>query len=303
MAAASHPAAAVIQWGLEHAETASHEAFRRAVLRRIDQACRTPGTVLAVFPELTGIWLQFSRLCSPVSSRRYSRWTYSLRHMPKLLSAFLHRDGAARLAAQVDLDSWLSPFREAARQQGIYICPGSSFVMDASSRRVYNTSCLISPDGEVMGLRRKIHLTGIEQRLNTAAGNCEEDLEPFSTSFGEVGIAICLDGFYRDAVSRLDRGGCEIVLQPSANSVPWDSSLKRRGYRVVQRDEWLFTGIGSLIQDCRSIRVALNTMDVTDHPLLRNSGCSSAWKRGITSPIAIAPDPNREHQLIIDIGR
>ncbi len=303
MSSCPFPAAAVIQWSLSSRDITDRDSFRRAVIERIETACSSPGVVLVVFPELTGLWLQMTRLLGIFPTGRAAQLLHTLTLTPVLLGGFLRKNGAAVLADQQGPESWLEPFQEAARRRGIYICPGSSFIRDNADRRIYNTSCLISPEGAVLGLRRKIHLTPIEGHLGVSSGSTHQDLDPFHTPFASVGIAICLDGFFEDVVGRLDQAGTELILQPSANSVDWNRSLKRKGYRVLQRDEWLSSGIGSLIQGRSSIMTALNPMDVTTHPLLHNSGCSTAWKRGERTPIAIAPDPRREHQLIVHIGR
>jgi predicted amidohydrolase len=183
------------------------------------------------------------------------------------------------------LEQWLFPFRQAARRFGVYVCPGSTllpmFRREPAGRLVFerrglaNTSCLIAPNGRVLGFRRKLRLTPLERRAGIAAGDPAFDLLPFDTELGRIGVAVCLDGFYRDIVDAFDAQGCRWLLQPSANSIDWNAELPRN--RVLQSEEWLHCGAGALIQGCEHIRAVYNPMCATRGRLLRHSGRSAVW--------------------------
>lgn len=285
-----------VQWSLSPSEYIDDEAFFQAVRRRCAHAVQPEGTSLIVFPELSGIWMQFSRLVPGNAEGKLKALFQLARTSPRTLLALMFRKGASVLAEDDHPGRWLAPFSACAAEFGVYICPGSAFIK-GDDRRVRNTSCLISPEGEVLGYRSKIHLTVSEKKLGAVPGDYDTDLEPIGTPWGNTGIAICLDGFYDDVVRELDRRETVLVLQPSANSIDWNSPVSSKEGKIPQHVQWLKTGIGHLIQGRRYIQTAVNPMDATRHPLLKNSGCSSIWRNcsgTLQGPEQLAPDPYGE---------
>jgi predicted amidohydrolase len=246
-----------------------------------------PGPELVVFPELTGLWLPLLRNRSPRSVAALAAGTVLRRPWQALLSLARGRGlSFAFLSGWRDsFHSWIEPFREAARRHRVYVCPGSAFLPEldwevatgwhARGPGIYNTSCLISPRGRLLGLTRKVRLTAEERRLGIRPGQAAE-LLPYQTELGKVGILICLDGFHQEAVARMDRLGCQILVQPSANGKSWQRP-PRRGTHISQEEEWLSQGLGSLIQGRESIQLAVNPMSVSEVLGHRDEGRSSAF--------------------------
>ncbi|MFW6360824.1 MAG: nitrilase-related carbon-nitrogen hydrolase [Spirochaetota bacterium] len=278
----------------------SSEAFAQAVRRRFRRACSQRSVRLLVFPELSGLWLQLSAVLgrsSVVNSKPAGFAELAglaagrLVREPGALLRGLFGGGGRALTAnrwKQHLQEWLEPFCRGAEEHNVYVCPGSTFlprfhysprgnpVMDKPGPA--NTSCLIAPNGKLLGFRSKVRLTSLEKRLGLIAGDVAEDLLPYRTELGKVGLAVCLDGFYEDIIARLDMQGTEYVLQPSANSIDWNSLLQREDNRQVrQSEEWLSCGSGALIQGRERIIAAYNPMCVTRGLLFSNSGKSSAW--------------------------
>jgi predicted amidohydrolase len=251
--------AALVQWALSAAETAGPEAFSAAVAGRAARACAAEaGDVrLLVFPEMSGLWLLLAELggrapadgmaaagraaAKGTAQREAVRLAGRLLRNPSSVLRLLSRgvggvlddDGWSR-----HLWQWLEPFREAARRHGVYVCPGSTLLppftrgpaggLRFSRRGLANTGCLIAPNGRVLGFRRKLRLTPLERRAGIAPGETAWDLQPFDTELGRIGIAVCLDGFYRAIIDAYDARGCRYLLQPSANSIDWNARLPRR---------------------------------------------------------------------------
>ena len=291
---------ALIQWRLLPHEVESAEAFAQAVHRRIAKACSQRSVRLLVFPELSGLWLQLSAVLgrssvvdsNPAGFAELAGLATKLvvREPGALLRGLFGAGGRALTANRwkQHLQEWLEPFCRGAEEHNVYVCPGSIFlprfhysprgnpVMDKPGPA--NTSCLIAPNGKPLGFRRKVRLTALEKRLGLIAGDVAEDLLPYRTGLGRVGLAVCLDGFYEDIIARLDMQGTEYLLQPSANSIDWNSLLQRETKRPVRQSaEWMTCGSGALIQGRERIIAAYNPMCVTRGLLFANSGKSSAW--------------------------
>jgi len=266
----------------------SPEAFRDKVLRlSAGMPESRSARRLVVYPELTGLWVPLLKGRSPASLPALATLLF-LRHPLGMLGGLATGRGISpliRLDWQESLEAWIGPFREAARRLGAYVCPGSSLLppFDWETRRgphltgrgVYNTSCLISPRGTILGWTRKLHPLPVERRLGVLPGS-PRDLNLYHTDLGPIGILLCLDGFHEQAVQLLDRLGCRIVIQPSANPLPW-LSPPRRAMAPTQEEQWLGQGLGYLIQGRENIAAAVNPMSVASVLGHRDEGRSSVF--------------------------
>ena len=94
----------------------------------------------------------------------------------------------------------------------------------AASGRPYNAATLVGPDGVVRGRHRKAHLFGdVDQTLFSPS---PERPAAFDFDGSRVGLLICYDVEFPEAVRRLAVDGARTVLVPTANMV---------GYEVVQQ--------------------------------------------------------------------
>lgn len=270
-----------------------------SLLFKVSEKDRGKTPVLVVFPELTGLWIP---VLTGLSMRREEIGDAEkepslsgvifkhLKNSPiKALFSFITGKKFSFAFYKNWKESyriWITPFLEAAKRYNTYVCPGSMFMPQidrevlkgtfAVSKGIYNTSLLINPKGKVIGVTRKVNITEDEKKLGIKGGRTE-DLFPFSTEIGEVGILICLDGFYDSLVARMDNLGCELIIQPSANPKEW-TQIPRKGAELTQEEEWLSSGIGELVQERENIVYALNPMGVSsvfDH---KDEGRSSAWE-------------------------
>jgi predicted amidohydrolase len=93
---------------------------------------------------------------------------------------------------------------------------------------IYNTAVLIDREGRIAGRYRKVHLANTEAEAGITPGS---DYPVFDTDFGKVGIEICWDNWFGEAVRELRLRGAEIVLLPIAgDGVPghWDLVSRAR---------------------------------------------------------------------------
>jgi 5-aminopentanamidase len=85
----------------------------------------------------------------------------------------------------------------------------------ASKDRAYNAATMIGPDGVVRGRHRKVHLYGDLDRGQFAAGARRP--AAFDFDGGRVGMLICYDVEFPEAVRSLAVDGARAVLVPTAN--------------------------------------------------------------------------------------
>ena len=111
---------------------------------------------------------------------------------------------------------------EIARRHGLAISFGHpERAVDGGAP--YNAATLIGPDGVVRGHHRKVHLFGDMDRELFAANGAPP--ASFDLDGTRVGMLICYDVEFPEAVRRLAADGARLVLVPTANMA---------GFQVVQ---------------------------------------------------------------------
>jgi predicted amidohydrolase len=102
--------------------------------------------------------------------------------------------------------------------------PERAAVDGVGENRPYNAATLVGPDGAVRGRHRKVHLFGDVDRSLFA----QNPARPAAFDFGgiQVGVLICYDVEFPEAVRRLALDGARTVLVPTANMA---------GFEVVQQ--------------------------------------------------------------------
>lgn len=189
------------------------------------------GRLLVVFPEHIGTFC----LLANAPERLWAKQTFAQASTAALLNnaagvlrqMLAHKVSPVRalfLARSQELERiYLSPFVEAARRFEAWIVAGSAALRWGQTDRVFNTAPVITPMGHVIYRQHKVNLVEMEQRAGL-------DLEPaplnyvsvVRSPFGALGVAVCLDAFRQDVRDRLRGLGANILIQPSANSRPWD---------------------------------------------------------------------------------
>ncbi|MET0740556.1 MAG: nitrilase-related carbon-nitrogen hydrolase [Candidatus Nanopelagicales bacterium] len=103
---------------------------------------------------------------------------------------------------------------ESARSIGAHVHAGSVVERDAEGR-LYNTSMLLGPDGDLLATYRKIHLFGFSQgepELMTAG----TEVVVADTRLGRLGLATCYDLRFPELFRALRDRGAELILLPAA---------------------------------------------------------------------------------------
>jgi predicted amidohydrolase len=102
---------------------------------------------------------------------------------------------------------------------------------------VFNTTCLIGPDG-ILAKYRKTH-PWIPFEVHASPHDLEgyED-DPFpvaDTPIGKIGAAICYDWLFPEPIRMLAMNGAEILVRVSAYMDPWGATAPMDWWTVVNR--------------------------------------------------------------------
>jgi deaminated glutathione amidase len=153
--------------------------------------------------------------------------------------AYLRREGLPIPCAQ-GLDGEIVGFlREAARRHGLWLL-GGSFPEAADEGRVFNTSLLLSPEGAIEAVYRKIHLFDVDLRPQGGAEFREsariapgQEVVVGKTPFGGVGLSICYDLRFPELYRAHAERGVRLLAVPAAFAVEtgrdhWEVLLRAR---------------------------------------------------------------------------
>ena len=124
------------------------------------------------------------------------------------------------------------------REHGLFVQTGSFLERDTRwPGQVFNTTCLIGPDG-LLFKYRKVHpwlpwevhasphdLPGYDQPLFPVA----------QTEIGVIGAAICYDWLFPEAIRELAVQGAEVLVRVSAYMDPWGATPPMDWWTVVNR--------------------------------------------------------------------
>ncbi len=125
-----------------------------------------------------------------------------------------------------------------AREHGVFIQTGSFLEADARyPGHVFNTTCLIGPDG-LLAKYRKTH-PWIPWEVHASPHDIPgyaEDLFPVTeTEIGRLGAATCYDWLFPEAIRQLALKGAEVLIRVSAYMDPWGATPPMDWWTVVNR--------------------------------------------------------------------
>ncbi len=111
----------------------------------------------------------------------------------------------------------LTRLREAAKQIGVYLHTGS--FVEKKNGNDYNSSYLISPDGDILANYLKIHLFGYNSK-ETQILTPGDRVVVVETPIGNIGLATCYDLRFPELFRNMVERGAEIFLICSAWPYP-----------------------------------------------------------------------------------
>ncbi len=151
---------------------------------------------------------------------------------------FMRDDAAGPHPAAQPLDGPIVAFlREQARRHAIVLAGGTFPEAIPGDARVYNTSVVVERDGSIAAVYRKIHLFDVElpgvslqESRGVAPG---KEVVVADTSLGKLGLSVCYDVRFPELYRALGELGAQLLLVPSAFTVPtgrdhWHVLLRAR---------------------------------------------------------------------------
>jgi predicted amidohydrolase len=133
------------------------------------------------------------------------------------------RDAVSRFAQPIP-GKYTDIFSKLALEHGVYVIAGS--IIEKEDGKYYNTSVLISPEGNIIGKYRKIFLWHPEKSYVERGW----ELPVFKTKFGTVGIEICWDLAFPEVTREFALKGANIVFCPSFWSEGDNPAYKELGF-------------------------------------------------------------------------
>jgi predicted amidohydrolase len=136
--------------------------------------------------------------------------------------AYLRREGLPVPCAQGLDGEIVGCLRDLAKRHGVRIL-GGSFAERSDDSRVHNTSVLVSPEGEIEAVYRKIHLFDVDLRdAGGAVYKESETIAPGSevvvaqTPIGGVGLSVCYDLRFPELYREMALRGAVWIAVPAA---------------------------------------------------------------------------------------
>lgn len=129
-------------------------------------------------------------------------------------------------------------YHQKARQLGVFIQTGTFLESDPCwPGHVFNTTCLIGPDG-LLARYRKVH-PWLPWEVHTSPHDLcgyDEPLFPVAeTEIGRIGAAICYDWLFPEAIRQLALAGAEILVRVSAYMDPWGTAAPLDWWTTINR--------------------------------------------------------------------
>jgi predicted amidohydrolase len=129
-------------------------------------------------------------------------------------------------------------YHQKARELGVYVQTGSFLEVDTKYPGcVFNTTCLIGPDGVLLKYR-KVHPWlpwEVHASPHDVPGYAENPFPVAVTEIGVLGCAICYDWLFPEAIRELALQGAEVLIRVSAYMDPWGATPPMDWWTVVNR--------------------------------------------------------------------
>jgi predicted amidohydrolase len=157
--------------------------------------------------------------------------------LPEVWS-FLGDDAGSRAAAEPIPGPTIELLAERARRHDVYIHAGSIQESRPGDPRMYNTTALIDPRGDIIAKYSKIHmfdvvLDGVASYQESATVSPGDEIVTADVDGFTVGLTICYDIRFPELYRILALRGAEIIFQPAAFTLTtgkdhWETLIRAR---------------------------------------------------------------------------
>jgi predicted amidohydrolase len=128
--------------------------------------------------------------------------------------------------------STTEPLQDVAQRHGIHLAWGT-YERGPERGVVFNSSVLIGPQGDVLGVYRKTHPFCTELHSRGGWVTAGDEVCVVDTDLGRIGMVICFDGDYPELARIQAVQGAEIIARPSAllrSADIWELTTRARAY-------------------------------------------------------------------------
>lgn len=153
--------------------------------------------------------------------------------------AFMGTSSSETVRHAEDLDGpIISSFKDIAKKHKIWLSLGGFHEKSVTEGKVFNTHLIVNENGEICAAYRKLHLfkvdipggPSLDENVSTDPG---KDIVVCDSPVGVLGLSTCYDVRFPELYSVLREKGAEILLIPSAFTVPtgkahWEVLLRAR---------------------------------------------------------------------------
>jgi predicted amidohydrolase len=157
--------------------------------------------------------------------------------LPEVWS-FLGADAGSQEAAEPIPGSITDLLAERARRHNVYIHGGSIQERREGDPRMFNTTALIDPNGEIIATYSKIHmfdvvLDGVASYQESATVSPGDEIVTADVDGFTVGLTICYDLRFPELYRILALKGAELIFQPAAFTLTtgkdhWEPLIRAR---------------------------------------------------------------------------
>lgn len=170
-------------------------------------------------------------------------------------------------AEETDNSPSLEAISRAAIKEEVYIVAGS--IPEKHQDNVYNSSFFFNPQGEIIGVHRKVHLFDIDvegeisfkESQTLTAGN---KITVVDTDLGKIGICICYDMRFPELLRLMALEGAQLIVVPGAFNMTTGPAHWKPLIRVRALDNQVFMAAVSPARDQNASYVAYGHSMVAD---------------------------------------
>lgn len=164
--------------------------------------------------------------------------------MPEMANYIGVGNGPYENAEDIPVGPTTSLYSEKAKKYGIWIHGGSiTERISGDKKRVYNTTSVFNPRGELVAKYRKLHLYDIEVKNGVSFKESDSikpgnDIVTFDSDYGRMGLAICYDIRFPELYRILALRGAKLIFNPAEFNLytgkdHWETLIRARAIENV----------------------------------------------------------------------